>query len=77
MLYLLSPASSLSAGRFNYRRVLYILLMSVMVFMAHAATARVILLLYIALMAYLTRLRASLDGDLRCLSVVSSLGRRL
>ena len=51
MLYLLSPAIIFRRRSFNYRHMIYILLMLIMVFMAHAATARVILLLYIALMA--------------------------
>ena len=50
MLYLLSPAIIFRRRSFNYRHMIYILLMLIMVFMAHAATARVILLLYIALM---------------------------
>ena len=51
MLYLLSPAIIFRRRSFNYRHMIYILLMSTMVFMAHAATARIILLLYVALMA--------------------------
>jgi exopolysaccharide production protein ExoQ len=51
MLYLLSPAIIFRRRSLNNRHMIYILLMSIMVFMAHAATARVILLLYIALMA--------------------------
>ena len=50
MLYLLTPAIIFRRRSFNYHHMIYILLMSIMVFMAHAATARVILLLYIALM---------------------------
>jgi exopolysaccharide production protein ExoQ len=50
MLYLLSPAIIFRRRSFNNRHMIYILLMLLMVFMAHAATARVILLLYIALM---------------------------
>jgi exopolysaccharide production protein ExoQ len=51
MLYLLSPAIIFRRRSFNNRHMIYILLMLIMVLMAHAATARVILLLYIALMA--------------------------
>jgi exopolysaccharide production protein ExoQ len=50
MLYLLTPAIIFRRRSFNNRHMLYILLMLIMVFMAHAATARVILLFYIALM---------------------------
>ena len=56
MVFLLSPALIFRRRSRNYQLVIYILLMSVMVFMAHAATARVITLLYIAFMASITYL---------------------
>jgi exopolysaccharide production protein ExoQ len=51
MVFLLSPAILFRPRSFRYRHVIYILLMLLMVFMAHAATARVVSLLYIAFMA--------------------------
>ena len=44
LLYLLSPAIIFRRRSFNNRHMIYILLMLIMVLMAHAATARVILL---------------------------------
>jgi exopolysaccharide production protein ExoQ len=49
--FLLSPAIIFRRRLFGYRHMIYIALMSLMIFMAHAATARVILLFYIGLMA--------------------------
>ena len=51
MVFLLSPAIVFVRRPICFGRALYILLMLVMVYMAHAATARVILLVYIAFMA--------------------------
>ena len=54
MLYLLSPAIIFRRRSLQLSPHDLYLAMSIMVFMAHAATARVILLLYIALMASMT-----------------------
>ena len=51
MVFLLSPALIFRRRSRNYQLVIYILLLSVMTFMAHAATARIITVLYIAFMA--------------------------
>jgi exopolysaccharide production protein ExoQ len=51
MVFLLSPAIIFRRRSSPYQHAIYILLLLIMVFMAHAATARVISLLYIALMA--------------------------
>jgi exopolysaccharide production protein ExoQ len=52
LVFLLSPAIIFRRGSsFSYRHIIYIALMSFMIFMAHAMTARVLLLAYIALMA--------------------------
>ena len=51
MVFLLSPAIVFVRKTFRYRHIFYVLLLSFLVFMAHAATARVILIFYIALMA--------------------------
>jgi exopolysaccharide production protein ExoQ len=51
MVFLLSPAIVFVRKTFRYRHILYFLLLSFLTFMAHAATARVILILYIAVMA--------------------------
>jgi len=50
MLYLLSPAIIFRRQSLRYRHVIYILIMSCMVVAAHAATARILLLLYVAWM---------------------------
>jgi exopolysaccharide production protein ExoQ len=50
MVFLLSPALTLRRGSFRYRHVIYIALMSLMIFMAHAMTARVVLLAYVLFM---------------------------
>ncbi len=50
-IYLLSPAIIFRRRPFSYRHLIYIALMSLMIFMAQATTARIVLLLYIALMA--------------------------
>jgi exopolysaccharide production protein ExoQ len=51
MVFLLSPAIIFARKEFKYRRAAYILLLLFLVFMAHAATARVISVIYICLMA--------------------------
>jgi O-antigen ligase len=51
MVFLVSPAIIFARKTFKYRHIVYILLLSFLTFMAHAATARVILILYIAVMA--------------------------
>lgn len=51
LVFLLSPAISFRRRPFSHRRVAYIALASLMMFMAQATTARIVLLLYIALMA--------------------------
>ncbi len=51
MVFLVSPAIVFVRKTFRYRHIFYVLLLSLLVFMAHAATARVILIFYIALMA--------------------------
>jgi len=54
LVFLLSPALIFRRRLWSYPLVVYILLMFVMVFMAHAATARVLTLVYIAFMASIT-----------------------
>jgi exopolysaccharide production protein ExoQ len=54
MVFFLSPAIVFRRRSSPYQHAIYILLLSIMVFMAHAATARVISLLYVALMASIT-----------------------
>jgi exopolysaccharide production protein ExoQ len=49
--FLLSPAIIFRRKSFGYRHLIYIALMSLMIFMAYAMTARLVLLVYIALMA--------------------------
>ena len=51
LVFLLSPAIIFRRRSFSYRHMIYIALMSLMIFMAHATTARIVLLLYIAFMA--------------------------
>jgi exopolysaccharide production protein ExoQ len=51
MVFLLSPAIIFARKEFRFRRVAYILLMLFLIFMAHAATARVITILYFGFMA--------------------------
>jgi exopolysaccharide production protein ExoQ len=51
LVFLLSPALTLHRRSFRYRQVIYIALMSLMIFMAHAMTARVVLLAYVVFMA--------------------------
>jgi exopolysaccharide production protein ExoQ len=53
LVFLLSPALTLHRRPFRYRHALYIALMSLMIFMAHAMTARVVLLGYVIFMALL------------------------
>ena len=74
MVFLLSPALIFRRRSRNYQLVIYILLLSVMVFMAHAATARIITVLYIAFMASISS-PASSDGDPHFLSLVRFYGR--
>jgi exopolysaccharide production protein ExoQ len=50
MVFLLSPAIVFARKPLRYRRIFYVVLLSFLTYMAHAATARVILILYIALM---------------------------
>jgi O-antigen ligase len=51
MVFLLSPVLTLRRGSFRYRHIIYIALMSLMIFMAHAMTARVVLVGYAIFMA--------------------------
>jgi len=51
LVFFLSPALIFRRRLWSYQLVVYILLMCVMVFMAHAATARVLTLVYVAFMA--------------------------
>jgi exopolysaccharide production protein ExoQ len=51
--FLLSPAIVFRRGRLSYSHLIYIALMSLTIFMAHSATARVVLIAYIALMVLL------------------------
>jgi exopolysaccharide production protein ExoQ len=62
MVFLLSPAIIFRRGRFNYRQMLYIALVLLMIVMSRSATGRVISCVYIALMALI--------------SVLSRFGRR-
>jgi exopolysaccharide production protein ExoQ len=54
MVFFLSPAIIFRRGRFNYRHIVYIALVFLMIFMARSATGRVILCLYVALMAMIS-----------------------
>jgi O-antigen ligase len=49
--FLLSPAIIFRRRSFSYRHMIYIALLSLMIFMEYAMTARILLLVYIALMA--------------------------
>jgi len=51
LVFLLSPAIIFRRRSFSYRHVIYIALMSLIIFMEYAMTARILLLVYIALMA--------------------------
>jgi O-antigen ligase len=54
LVFLLSPAIIFRRGQFNYRHIVYIALVLLMIFMAHSATGRVIFCLYVALMAMIS-----------------------
>jgi O-antigen ligase len=54
MVFLLSPAIIFRRRRFSYRLIVYIALVFLMIFMARSATGRVILCLYVALMAMIS-----------------------
>jgi len=51
LVFFLSPALTLRRGSFRYHRLVYIALTSLMIFMAHAMTARLVLLAYLIFMA--------------------------
>jgi len=51
LVFLLSPAIIFRRRSFSYRHMIYIALMSLIIFMEYAMTARILLLVYIALMA--------------------------
>jgi O-antigen ligase len=51
LVFLLSPALVFRRRPFSYSRIIYIAVLSLMTFMAHAMTARIVLLFYAAFMA--------------------------
>jgi exopolysaccharide production protein ExoQ len=51
MVFLLSPALTLQRRSFRYHHLAYIALLSLMIFMTHAMTARLVLLAYVIFMA--------------------------
>ncbi len=53
LVFLISPAILFQRRSFRYRNMIYIALMSLMIFMAYAMTARMVLLAYIIFMAYI------------------------